>query len=113
MPTGRWRSPTPTASAWPRRCPPPAGDPSQLGADRETLDRIGCFVELHVEQGRGLIELEQPVAVGSAIWPHGRWRIDLPGEANHAGTTRLADRHDPMLAYARLVLAARAGGRAA
>ncbi|MGI8666260.1 MAG: M20/M25/M40 family metallo-hydrolase, partial [Jatrophihabitans sp.] len=45
---------------------------------------------------------------GSAIWPHGRWRIELPGEANHAGTTRLADRDDPMLAYARLILAARA-----
>jgi beta-ureidopropionase / N-carbamoyl-L-amino-acid hydrolase len=47
------------------------------------------------------------VAVGTAIWPHGRWRFDLPGEANHAGTTRLADRHDPMLALAAVVLAAR------
>jgi beta-ureidopropionase / N-carbamoyl-L-amino-acid hydrolase len=82
-------------------------DPDRVGADRETLDRIDCFVELHVEQGRGLVELGQPVAVGSQIWPHGRWRIELPGEANHAGTTRLADRRDPMLAYARLILAAR------
>ena len=82
-------------------------DAEQVGADPETLDRIECFVELHVEQGRGLIELDQPVAVGSEIWPHGRWRIDLPGEANHAGTTRLADRRDPMLTYARLILAAR------
>jgi N-carbamoyl-L-amino-acid hydrolase len=82
-------------------------DPDSVGADRETLDRIDCFVELHVEQGRGLVELGQPVAVGSQIWPHGRWRIELPGEANHAGTTRLADRRDPMLAYARLILAAR------
>jgi N-carbamoyl-L-amino-acid hydrolase len=81
--------------------------PGQLAADRETLDRVGMFVELHVEQGRGLIDLDQPVAIGSAIWPHGRWRIDLPGMANHAGTTRLADRDDPMLGYARLVLAAR------
>jgi N-carbamoyl-L-amino-acid hydrolase len=82
-------------------------DPGQLGADRETLDRIGCFLELHVEQGRGLVDLGQPVALASAIWPHGRWRIDLPGEANHAGTTGLADRRDPMLGYARLILAAR------
>jgi N-carbamoyl-L-amino-acid hydrolase len=79
----------------------------QLGPDRETLARIGCFVELHVEQGRGLIDLDQPIAVSSEIWPHGRWRIDLPGQANHAGTTRLADRDDPMLSYARLILAAR------
>ena len=83
-------------------------DPAGLAADPETLDRIGCFVELHVEQGRGLAELDQPIAIGSAIWPHGRWRIGLTGEANHAGTTRLADRNDPMLACAALVLAARA-----
>ncbi|HEY0168462.1 MAG TPA: allantoate amidohydrolase [Jatrophihabitans sp.] len=82
-------------------------DPDSVGADPETLGRLECFVELHVEQGRGLVDLGQPVAVGSQIWPHGRWRIELPGEANHAGTTRLADRRDPMLAYARLILAAR------
>jgi len=80
----------------------------QVGPDRETLRRIGTFVELHVEQGRGLIDLGRPVAVGSVIRPHGRWRIDLAGEANHAGTTLLEDRHDPMLDLATTVLAARA-----
>ncbi|MDN5859492.1 MAG: allantoate amidohydrolase [Pseudonocardia sp.] len=79
-----------------------------IGPDPEMLARVGTFVELHVEQGRGLADLDRAVAVASGIWPHGRWRFDLPGEANHAGTTRLADRNDPMLGYARLVLAARA-----
>jgi N-carbamoyl-L-amino-acid hydrolase len=83
-------------------------EPAAVGADPQLLERIGCFVELHVEQGRGLIDLGQPVAVGSAIWPHGRWRIELTGQANHAGTTGLADRQDPMLALADVVLAARA-----
>jgi N-carbamoyl-L-amino-acid hydrolase len=82
--------------------------PQELGADPETLRRVGAFVELHVEQGRGLVDLAQPVAVGSGIWPHGRWRMELPGQANHAGTTRLVDRHDPMLAYAQAILLARA-----
>jgi N-carbamoyl-L-amino-acid hydrolase len=83
-------------------------DPAGLGRDDETLGRIGCFVELHVEQGMALaLPGGSAVGVGSAIWPHGRWRFDFPGEANHAGTTRLADRNDPMLAYARTVLAAR------
>ncbi len=77
------------------------------GRDDETLRRVGGFVELHVEQGRGLIDLGAPLAVASKTWAHGRWRVDLPGEANHAGTTRLLDRRDPMLGYARLVLAAR------
>ena len=82
-------------------------EPEDLAADRLALGRVGCFVELHVEQGRGLVDLGRPVAVGTAIWGHGRWRFELPGEANHAGTTRLADRRDPTLAHATLVLRAR------
>jgi N-carbamoyl-L-amino-acid hydrolase len=83
-------------------------DPAAVGPDPQALARIGTFVELHIEQGRGLADLDRSVAVGSSIWPHGRWRLDLPGEANHAGTTRLADRRDPMLDLARTILAARA-----
>lgn len=82
-------------------------DPEQLGPDPEMLARVGTFVELHVEQGRGLVGLGAPIGVGSDIWPHGRWRIEFPGEANHAGTTALADRRDAMLSYAETVLAAR------
>jgi N-carbamoyl-L-amino-acid hydrolase len=82
-------------------------DPDAIGADPERLARIGAFVELHVEQGRALDLTGDPVGVASAIWPHGRWRFDFRGEANHAGTTRLADRRDPMLPYAETVLAAR------
>ncbi|MDQ2757818.1 MAG: allantoate amidohydrolase [Actinomycetota bacterium] len=86
---------------------------SPLEADPEALQRISAFVELHVEQGRALADTERydqstsAVAVGSDIWPHGRWRLDVPGRADHAGTTRLADRDDAMLTYAGLVLTAR------
>ncbi|MFE5258362.1 allantoate amidohydrolase [Streptomyces coelicoflavus] len=82
-------------------------DPGTLGPDPERLARIGAFVELHVEQGRALDLSGDRIGIASAIWPHGRWRFDFRGEANHAGTTRLADRHDPMLPYAETVLAAR------
>ncbi|MBB2910022.1 N-carbamoyl-L-amino-acid hydrolase [Streptosporangium becharense] len=82
-------------------------DPDALGRDDETLRHVGVFVELHVEQGRGLVHRGAPVGVASAIWPHGRWRFDFHGQANHAGTTLLADRDDPMLPFARTVLHAR------
>lgn len=82
-------------------------DPSALGRDDERLARIGAYVELHVEQGRALDLSGDRVGIASAIWPHGRWRFDFRGEANHAGTTRLVDRRDPMLPYAETVLAAR------
>jgi beta-ureidopropionase / N-carbamoyl-L-amino-acid hydrolase len=83
-------------------------DPDSLGPDPARVGRLGAFVELHVEQGRALVDLGQPVALGTGIWPHGRWRLTLTGEANHAGTTRLPDRRDPMLGLAAAVLAARA-----
>lgn len=77
-----------------------------VGARPDLLGRVGCYVELHVEQGRALVNLDRPVAVASAIWPHGRWRLDFTGEANHAGTTLMADRRDPMLTFASTVLVA-------
>jgi beta-ureidopropionase / N-carbamoyl-L-amino-acid hydrolase len=87
-------------------------DPAALGRDDETLRRIGTFLELHVEQGRALADAHDgrgaSVGVASAIWPHGRWRLDLRGRADHAGTTRLADRDDPMPALAAAILEARA-----
>ncbi|MBV9832491.1 MAG: allantoate amidohydrolase, partial [Marmoricola sp.] len=70
------------------------------------VDRVGCFVELHVEQGRDLVDRDVAVGLASAIWPHGRYRFEFSGEANHAGTTRMEDRHDPMLSYAMTALAA-------
>ncbi|MGW2630010.1 allantoate amidohydrolase [Streptomyces chattanoogensis] len=88
-------------------------DPEAIGPDPERLARIGAFVELHVEQGRALDLSGDPVGIASAIWPHGRWRFDFRGEANHAGTTRLEDRRDPMLTYAATVLAAREQARLA
>jgi N-carbamoyl-L-amino-acid hydrolase len=72
--------------------------------------RIGALVELHIEQGRALAV---PVGVASAIWPHGRWRFDFTGHGDHAGTTRMADRRDPMLTFAYTVLAANEEARQA
>lgn len=94
------------AQAWQR-----AGrDPAHLGRDDETLRRVGTFVELHVEQGKALADLDpatSAVAVGTDIWPHGRWRADFAGRADHAGTTALADRQDALLAATEFIRAAR------
>lgn len=86
------------------------GDPALVGRDGATLARIGCFVELHVEQGRDLVDRGEPVAVATSILAHGRWRMRLTGEGNHAGTTPMPDRHDPVVALASAILAARRRG---
>ena len=82
-------------------------------AGSDLLDGVGTFVELHVEQGRDLVDRDAAVGVASGIWPHGRYRFDFAGRADHAGTTRMEDRHDPMLAYAMTVLAANKQARLA
>lgn len=75
------------------------------------LSGVDCFVELHVEQGRCLVDRDSEIGVASRIWPHGRYRFDFAGQANHAGTTRMEDRRDPMLTYADAALAANEAAR--
>lgn len=90
-------------------------DPDAMGRDEAALARIGDFVELHVEQGLGLNGEDftdaagrgPAVAVASSILGHGRWRFSVSGQGNHAGTTLMTDRADPMVAAAQMVLAVR------
>jgi beta-ureidopropionase / N-carbamoyl-L-amino-acid hydrolase len=82
-------------------------DPALIGPDEQLLAGIGAYVELHIEQGSALEGLGAAIGVADGIWPHGRWRLDFTGRADHAGTTRLADRRDPVLPFAATALAAR------
>lgn len=91
-------------------------DPRRMGRDDATLARIGDFVELHVEQGRGLNSEAYTdhagrgpaIAVGDSILGHGRWRLRFSGQGNHAGTTLMTDRADPMVAAAQTIVSVRA-----
>ncbi len=83
------------------------------GGSSTLLSSVGTFVELHVEQGRDLVDRGEAIGVASEIWPHGRYRFDFAGAANHAGTTRMEDRADPMLTYAFTALGANKQARLA
>jgi N-carbamoyl-L-amino-acid hydrolase len=83
------------------------------GGSSSLLDGVGTFVELHVEQGRDLVDRGAAIGVASEIWPHGRYRFEFTGSANHAGTTRMEDRADPMLTYAFAALGANKQARLA
>ena len=85
--------------------------PDLVGLDAERLACIGEFIELHVEQGHlptssGVdgLTVDEPLGLATAIWPHGRWRVDFEGQQNHAGATRMDDRQDPMLGLAQAIL---------
>lgn len=83
----------------------------------EALDRIGFFgsdqidpstwdswLELHIEQAEKLIEESASVGIISAITGITRCRATIEGEANHAGTTTMADRTDAFAAASEFVL---------
>ena len=91
----------------------PGGAPGAADARSAWTERFSSYVELHVEQGRDLVGRDAAVGLGSGIWPHGRYRFDFTGQANHAGSTRMEDRHDPMLTYAMTALAANKQARLA
>jgi N-carbamoyl-L-amino-acid hydrolase len=82
-------------------------DVSSLGPDPDRLAALDLFVELHVEQGRDLEDRGMSLAVSSAIMAHGRWRLTVFGEGNHAGTTPMDGRRDPVVAAAAAALAVR------
>ncbi|NYH77320.1 acetylornithine deacetylase/succinyl-diaminopimelate desuccinylase-like protein [Actinopolyspora biskrensis] len=51
------------------------------------------------------------MAIGSSIIGHGRWRITVTGQGNHAGTTSMSDRHAPVAVAAHITLAAQKAAR--
>ncbi|HEY0387448.1 MAG TPA: Zn-dependent hydrolase [Gaiellales bacterium] len=76
-----------------------------LASSRSQLDRVRCFFEVHVEQGRALVDRDLVVGIADVLAPRQRWRVEFEGEANHAGTTAMAGRRDALLPAARFVLA--------
>lgn len=61
---------------------------------------VHCFIELHVEQGARLYKTDTSVGVVSSIAGVNRYDVMVTGEANHAGSTAMADRKDALVAAA-------------
>ncbi len=66
---------------------------------------FSAFIECHIEQGRRLEKQGIALAVVSHITGIYRENIHICGEANHAGTTVMNDRHDALLAASQFCLA--------
>ncbi len=79
------------------------GTPERLGEAARGAGSIAGFLELHVEQGAELDRRDLDIGVVQGIVGIERWNVSVAGEANHAGTTPMAERHDAMVAAARFV----------
>jgi allantoate deiminase len=68
---------------------------------------VGCYLELHIEQGPRMEVQGLSTAVVTGIVGIRGYRVELRGEPNHAGTTPMDTRRDALAGASRVVLALR------
>src|SRR4029453_3869116 len=79
--------------------------PQRAALARRSQEAIKAYVELHIEQGRVLEELGTAVGIATAIYGHWWLEVGVRGRADHAGTTPMKLRQDPLTAAAEALLA--------
>jgi allantoate deiminase len=76
-------------------------DPARIGEAKRA--DLGTFVELHIEQGPFLEQAGFPVGIVERITGYRQYLVTLEGVANHAGTTPMDLRRDPMAGAAEII----------
>jgi hydantoinase/carbamoylase family amidase len=71
---------------------------------RSELASAAAYLELHIEQGPVLESLDLPLGVVLGTFGVERHRITWRGQAAHAGSTPMAERHDALAGAAKLAL---------
>lgn len=80
------------------------GNPERIQEMKRNSGDIAAFLELHIEQGGNLYNEKLDIGVVEGIVAIEWWEISFKGKANHAGTTPMDLRKDPMLPAAKLIL---------
>jgi N-carbamoyl-L-amino-acid hydrolase len=81
-----------------------SADLAQIHALRRDPSRYLGFVEVHIEQGPVLNELDLPLGVVTSINGSVRYLAQMIGMASHAGTTPMDRRRDALAALAELAV---------
>jgi allantoate deiminase len=81
-------------------------DAGSIGSVAARRNDVSAYLEMHVEQGRRLERAEVATGIVTGIVGLSHWRIDVAGEANHAGTTMAEDRRDALIPVAAAALEA-------
>ena len=87
-------------------------DPEAIAADALDPATMLGFLEVHIEQGPVLEQMDLPVGVVSAITGSKRATVTIEGTAGHPGTVPMGMRRDALVGAAELVLAVESRGRA-
>jgi allantoate deiminase len=86
-------------------------DPPRIAAAARS--DIETFIELHIEQGPLLEEVDASVGIVTSITGIRHYQVELTGRADHAGARPIDDRRDALLGAAEIVVAVGAAARAA
>jgi len=87
------------------------GTMAAIAAERRDPGAYLGFVEIHIEQGPVLNELDLPLGIVTSINGSRRFLGEMHGTASHAGTTPMDRRHDAALGVAELALAVERAAR--
>jgi len=79
------------------------GDPARLDTAGRVPGSIECYLELHIEQGGTLEKAGVPIGIVDGIVSIDEFAVEIRGVANHAGTTPMPERHNALLAAAKLI----------
>jgi allantoate deiminase/N-carbamoyl-L-amino-acid hydrolase len=79
-------------------------DPAAISSLARRPDDVMGYLEVHIEQGPVLLDMDLPVGIVTAIAGNSRFALTISGAAGHAGTVPMRLRHDAAAAAAEIVL---------
>jgi allantoate deiminase len=85
-----------------------AGQPHGVIAEKTVIERFAPekyfgLIELHIEQGPGMWQRNTRLAIVTAIAGRRQYVCEILGQANHAGSTSMNDRHDALVGAATII----------
>lgn len=78
--------------------------PDEISDSKILKEKIKCFIELHIEQGRVLEDKDLPIGIVTGISGPYQGMIKIHGETGHAGATPMDIRRDPMVGAGKIIL---------
>jgi len=76
-----------------------------LGDHSNRLNHVGAFIEMHIEQGPVLEQMNKPIGIVTGISGFSWLEVTVQGEANHSGTTPMQYRKDSLVASSTIIQA--------
>jgi len=73
------------------------------GEQGNRLTEALAYIELHIEQGPVLVKKQNEIGVVEGVLGMVCYEITVTGESNHAGTTPMSMRKDPMIVASRII----------